>query len=397
MSKPLEGIKVLDLTRVLAGPFCTMILSDLGAEIIKVEVPGTGDDSRSFGPFKNGQSLYFVNVNRGKQSVAINLKTAEGKKLLVNLAKECDVIVENFRPGTMEKLGLGWETLKKANPKLIYAAVSGFGHSGPDSERPAYDILVQAMGGVMSITGWPDTPPTRVGLSMGDITAAVYCAVGVNAALYQRTTTGLGQKIDVSMLDCQLSILENALVRYQVDGKAPAPLGTRHPTITPFQAFRASDKWFVVAVGNDALWKKFCKAMNRDDLFADVRFTTNGDRTKHYEELMPELERMFRGKNRQEWLAVLEEAGVPGAPVNAVDDVMKDRQLAARNMFVTVDDDKAGKVIIPGNPIKMESVQESPTRPKAPAIGEQTDDILKSILGLDEAAIASLRAQGVVE
>ncbi|GAB1455666.1 CaiB/BaiF CoA-transferase family protein [Spirochaetota bacterium] len=397
MSKPLEGIKVLDLTRVLAGPFCTMILSDLGAEIIKVEVPGTGDDSRSFGPFKNGQSLYFVNVNRGKQSVAINLKTAEGKKLLVNLAKECDVIVENFRPGTMEKLGLGWETLKKANPKLIYAAVSGFGHSGPDSERPAYDILVQAMGGVMSITGWPDTPPTRVGLSMGDITAAVYCAVGVNAALYQRATTGLGQKIDVSMLDCQLSILENALVRYQVDGKAPAPLGTRHPTITPFQAFRASDKWFVVAVGNDALWKKFCKAMNRDDLLADVRFTTNGDRTKHYEELMPELERMFRGKKRQEWLAVLEEAGVPGAPVNAVDDVMKDRQLAARNMFVTVDDDKAGKVIIPGNPIKMESVQESPTRPKAPAIGEQTDDILKSILGLDEAAIASLRAQGVVE
>jgi len=248
-------VRVLDLTRVLAGPYCTMMLSDLGAEIIKVEVPGTGDDSRAFGPFRNGTSLYFITINRGKESIAINLKTEAGKKLLKDLASKCDVVVENFRPGTMEKLGLGWEVLKQQNPRLIYAAVSGFGHTGPDSKRPAYDILVQAMGGVMSITGWPDAPPTRVGMSLGDITAAIFGANGIMAALYQRERTGKGQKVDVAMLDCQLAILENALVRFQVDGEPPAPLGTRHPTITPFQAFRASDDWFVLAVGNDTLWR----------------------------------------------------------------------------------------------------------------------------------------------
>jgi len=396
MSKPLEGVRVLDLSRVLAGPFCTMILSDLGAEIIKVELPGTGDDSRAFGPFRNGQSLYFVNVNRGKRSVAIDLKSEAGRKLLVDLAKECDVLVENYRPGTMEKLGLGWDVLKAANQRLIYAAVSGFGHTGPDSGRPAYDILAQAMGGVMSITGWPDSPPTRVGLSLGDITAAIYCAAGVNAALFQRQKTGKGQKVDVSMLDCQLSILENALVRYQVDGRSPSPLGTRHPTITPFQAFRASDGWFVIAVGNDALWKKFCHATNRGDLLADARFATNVERTRHYADLTPELERMFETKDHGEWLALLEKAGVPSAPVNAVKDVMADRQLAARNMFVTVEDERAGTVTIPGNPIKMDSVPESPTRPAAPSIGEHTDRVLRDLLGLDEAAIASLRAREVV-
>lgn len=396
MPKPLEGVRVLDLTRVLAGPFCTMMLLDLGAEVVKVEVPGVGDDSRAFGPFKNGQSLYFLNINRGKQSVALDLKSAEGKALLLELAKKSDVIVENFRPGTMEKLGLGWETLKAANPRLIYAAVSGFGHTGPDSGRPAYDILVQAMGGVMSITGWPDSPPTRVGLSMGDITAAIFGSSGVLAALYQREKTGLGQKVDVAMLDCQLAILENALVRYQVDGKAPAPLGTRHPTITPFQAFRAADAWFVVAVGNDALWKTFCAAVKRADLLADPRFATNGERTKHYEDLIPELERLFAAKAASEWLALLEAAGVPAAPVNSVDKVMMDRQLIARNMFVTVDDPAAGAVTIPGNPIKMESVPESPTRPRAPALGEHSDAVLKAVLGLDDGAIAELRAKGVV-
>ncbi len=396
MSKPLEGVRVLDLTRVLAGPFCTMMLSDLGAEIIKVEVPGTGDDSRAFGPFKNGQSLYFLNVNRGKESIAIDLKNEGGKALLMELAKSCDVIVENFRPGTMEKLGLGWDVLKKANPRLIYAAVSGFGHTGPDSTRPAYDILVQAMGGVMSITGWPDSPPTRVGLSMGDITAAVFGATGVVSALYHREHTGLGQKVDVAMLDCQLAILENALVRYQVDGKSPGALGTRHPTITPFQAFRASDAWFVVAVGNDALWKTFCAAVERPDLFADARFATNGDRTKHYIDLIPELERLFDKKPAADWLALLEKAGVPAAPVNTIDKVMQDRQLAARNMFVTVEDKAAGTITIPGNPIKMESIEESPTRPPAPALGEHTESILKSLLGLDDEAIARLRDSGAI-
>ncbi len=396
MTKPLEGVRVLDLTRVLAGPFCTMMLSDLGATIIKVESPGTGDDARAFGPFKNGQSLYFMNVNRGKESITIDLKTDSGKTLLRQLAKKCDILVENFRPGTMEKLGLGWDVLKADNPRLIYAAVSGFGHTGPDSKRPAYDILVQAMGGVMSITGWPDSPPTRVGLSMGDIGAAVFSSTGLTTALYHREKTGLGQKVDVSMLDCQLAILENALVRYQVDGKSPQPLGTRHPTITPFQAFRASDAWFVIAIGNDALWKTFCDAVNRPDLFADGRFRTNGDRTKNYNDLIPELERLFAVAPASTWLRELEDAGVPCAPVNDIEHVMADRQLKARNMFVTVDDPMAGTITIPGNPIKMETIPETPTRPKAPAIGEHTHKILSELLGLTDAAIKILREEGVV-
>ena len=396
MSKPLEGVRVLDLTRVLAGPYCTMMLSDLGAEIIKVEVPGTGDDSRAFGPFRNGTSLYFITINRGKESIAINLKTEAGKKLLKDLAAKCDVVVENFRPGTMEKLGLGWDELKQLNPRLIYAAVSGFGHTGPDSRRPAYDILVQAMGGVMSITGWPDAPPTRVGMSLGDITAAIFGANGIMAALYQREKTGKGQKVDVAMLDCQLAILENALVRFQVDGEPPSPLGTRHPTITPFQAFRASDDWFVLAVGNDALWKTFCDAVGRPDLLADQRFTTNNSRTKYLDDLIPVLNVLFARKSAKEWLDLLEAAGVPAAPVNSIDKVMEDRQLKARNMFLTVEDDVAGTVTIPGNPIKMENLPETPDRPHAPAIGEHTDKILHELLGLSAGAIKKLRDEGVV-
>lgn len=396
MSKPLEGIRVLDLTRVLAGPFCTMMLSDLGAEVIKVEVPGVGDDSRAFGPFRNGQSLYFITINRGKESIAINLKSDEGREILVRLLNSCDVLVENFRPGTMEKLGLGWDYLKTVNPRLIYAAISGFGHSGPESRRPAYDILVQAMSGVMSITGWPDSPPTRVGLSMGDITAAIFGATGITTALYQREKTGLGQKVDVAMLDCQLAILENALVRYQVDGKSPQPLGSRHPTITPFQAFQASDAWFVVAVGNDALWKSFCSATGRSDLSGDSRFATNADRTKHYNELIPLLQAMFAAESSQYWLELMEANGIPAAPVNDIEHVMQEKQLAARNMFLKLEDSLAGTVTIPGNPIKMETLPEVDSRPPAPAIGQHTGKILASLLHLSESEIERLHASGVV-
>jgi CoA:oxalate CoA-transferase len=296
----------------------------------------------------------------------------------------------------MEKLGLGWDVLKKDNPALIYAAVSGFGHTGPDSLRPAYDILVQAMGGVMSITGWPDSPPTRVGLSMGDITAAIFTSTGIVTALYQREKTGKGQKVDVSMLDCQLAILENALVRYQVEGKPPAPLGTRHPTITPFQAFEASDAWFVVAVGNDALWNTFCATVKRPDLSADPRYASNGHRTMNISGLEAELGKMFAVKPMKEWLALLEAAGVPCAPVNTIDKVLEDRQLKARNMFVTVDDPVAGKIIIPGNPIKMESIPECPDRPRAPEIGEHTDKLLSSLLGLGDEEIERLKSEGVL-
>ena len=257
MGKPFEGIKVLDLTRALAGPFCTLILSDLGAEVIKVEIPKFGDDARQYGPFKNDQGLYFLSLNRAKKSITLNLKAEEGKIILKDLVKDFDILVENYRPGTMEKLGIGYDVLKEINPRLIYAASSGFGHTGPDSHKPAYDLLAQARGGIMSITGWPETPPTRVGMSTGDITAGMFTAIGINAALYHREKTGKGQKIDVAMLDSQVAILENAMARYQVEGISPTPLGNRHPTVSPFQAFMAKDDYFVLPIGNDSLWRKF--------------------------------------------------------------------------------------------------------------------------------------------
>jgi CoA:oxalate CoA-transferase len=396
MSKPLENIKVLDLTRVLAGPFCTMILNDLGAEIVKVEMPGTGDDSREFGPFKNGQSLYFLSINRAKKSISLNLKSEKGKKLFLELIKHFDVVIENYKPGTMEKLGLGYDILKQVNPKIIYAASSGFGHTGPDSKKPAYDILAQAMGGVMSITGWPETPPTRVGMSLGDITASLYTAIGINAALFQRTITGVGQKVDVAMLDCQVSILENALSRYQLDNVSPQPIGNRHPTITPFQAYKAKDRYFVIAIGNDNLWEKFCNCINRIDLINDPRFVTNGDRTKHINELNTILDALLIEKKADEWLELLEQNNVPAGPINTIDKVMENKQVLARNMIVEVDDKKAGKMKIAGNPIKMTSIEEETNRLPAPEIGEHNKEIFASLLNLTTEEIDSLKKEGVV-
>ena len=396
MNLPLENIKVLDLTRVLAGPFCTMILSDLGAEVVKLEMPVTGDDARSFGPFKNGKSLYFISINRNKKSISLNLKSEKGKQIFKQLLPQFDVLVENFRPGTMERLGLGYETLKELHPGLIYAASSGFGHSGPYSERPSYDILAQAMGGIMSITGWPDSPPTRVGMSLGDITASLYTAIGINAALFQRTQNGLGQKIDISMLDCQVSILENALTRFQVEGKSPQPIGNRHPTITPFQAFKASDGYFVIAVGNDNLWKTFCKAIHREDLIGDPRFRTNGFRTQNVDALTAILEPVFAEKTSGAWLKIIEDAKIPCAPINTVDKLFDDLQIQARNMIVDVYDKEAGDVKIAGNPLKMCNVPETSKRDPAPDIGTHNLEILSRLPGMDAEAIQKLANEGVI-
>ena len=395
MHNPLQNIKILDLTRVLAGPFCTMILSDLGAEVVKVEMPGTGDDARGFGPFKNGASLYFLSINRAKKSISLNLKSDKGKQLFKQLLPHFDVVVENYRPGTMERLGLGYEDLKVLHPRLIYAASSGFGHSGPYSMRPSYDILAQAMGGIMSITGWPGSAPTRVGMSLGDITASLYTAIGINAALFQRTITGLGQKIDISMLDCQLSILENALARYQVEGRSPEPIGNRHPTITPFQAFEASDGYFVIAVGNDNLWKTFCTAIERTDLLNDNRFTTNGLRTQHIDELVKILKPVFKTKTAQEWLGILENAKVPCAPINDIEKLFDDVQLQARNMFVDLHDRRAGDIKIAGNPIKMTSVPEVSKREPAPDVGEHNEAVFGELLGMDAESVRKLKDEGV--
>lgn len=396
MTKPLTDIKVLDLTRVLAGPYCTMMLSDLGAEVIKVEIPGTGDDSRAFGPFLHNRSLYFLSINRAKKSVSLNLKTPQGKQILMDLAKHCDILVENFRPGTMEKLGLGYDVLKEVNPRLIYAASTGFGHSGPDSLKPAYDILAQARGGIMSITGHEGCPPTRVGMSLGDITASLFTAIGINAALFQREKTGLGQKIDVAMLDSQVAILENALVRYQSEEASPLPLGNRHPTIAPFQAYQASDVWFVIAVGNDNLWKSFCLALDRPELLEDMDFSTNRLRTDNIGPLNSILEPVFATKTAEEWLKIMEKAGIPCAPINDIEAVMQDPQVLARNMIVEVDDVLAGTVKIAGNPIKMTNVPESSTRGKVPEIGEHNTEIYGSLLGYSEEEIIQLKNSGVI-
>jgi CoA:oxalate CoA-transferase len=396
MHKPLENIRVLDLTRVLAGPFCTMILSDLGAEIIKIEIPGCGDDSRAFGPFIGSRSLYFLSINRGKKSISLNLKEPRGKQILLDLVKKADIIVENYRPGTMEKLGLGYDVLKEVNPAIIYAASSGFGHSGPDSQKPAYDILAQAMGGIMSITGWQGSAPTRVGMSLGDITASLFTTIGITTALYQREKTGLGQKIDVAMLDCQVAILENALVRLQAEGKNPEPLGNRHPTITPFQAYKAADDYFVISVGNDALWQTFCLAINREDLIKDPRFITNKLRTENIHLLNEILDDVFIQKTAEEWLSIFEKVKLPCAPINKIDQVISHPQVNARNMIVEVDDVIAGKVKIAGNPIKMDSIPETSVRGKVPEVGENNSEIYGDLLGLSSSDLAILAQDGVI-
>lgn len=395
-TKPLEGIKIIDMTRVLAGPYCAMVLQDLGAEVIKIENPKTGDDSRFFGPYKNGKSLYFTAINCGKKSVSLNLKAPEAKEILIGMVKKADVLLENFRPGTMEKFGLGYETLKEANPRLIYAATSGFGHTGPDAAKPAYDILVQARGGLMSLTGQPDADPTIVGVSIGDILAGVFTATGVTTALYQREKTGLGQKIDVSMLDCQVAIMENAMARYQATRAAPKPQGCKHPTVAPFQSFKASDRYFVIAVANDSLFRKLCNCIGCPELVDDPLFVSNAARHENQHELERRLQKIFLTKTADEWIAQIEKAGVPVSPINDLSYVAEDPQILARNMLVDMDDPSLPDIQVTGNPIKMTNIPEMKCRPHAPEIGENNVEILTQWLGMDKAEIDRLKSIGVI-
>ena len=349
---PLSGVKVVDLTRVLAGPYCTMVLADLGAEVTKVERPGTGDDSRHIGPFVNGISAYFASLNRGKSSVTLDLKVPADREQLDALLADADVLVENFRPGTMEKLGYGWDEVHARFPRLIYAAVSGFGHTGPRAPRPAYDMVVQAMGGVMSITGHPGGLPTRVGTSIGDVTAGLFAAIGICSALYDRERTGEAAKIDVAMLDCQVAILENAIVRYTATGEVPGPIGARHPSITPFGVFAAADGYLVIAAGNNSLFRRLCRVIGCPDVIDDPRFATNALRTQHHAELQTEIEAALRAEEVATWLEHLEAADVPCGPINDVAAVLADPQVRARNMVVQIDDDRFDGLEIAGNPIK---------------------------------------------
>ncbi|MFZ1727021.1 MAG: CaiB/BaiF CoA-transferase family protein [Albidovulum sp.] len=369
MTAPLAGITVLDLTHVLAGPFCAATLADLGARIIKVERPCTGDDTRAFPPFIDGESAYFAGLNHGKQSIALDLKDKADRAVFERLLARADILLENYRPGTMEKLGYGWETLHNRHPRLIYGAVSGFGHTGPEAAKPAYDMVVQARGGVMSITGEAGRDPVRVGASIGDIVAGMYLTQGVLAALIARDQTGKGQKIDVAMLDAQLAILEHAVAITSVTGTSPERSGARHPTITPFETFHAADGMFVIAAGNDPLFAKLCVALNLGPLDLDPRFATNPVRCDNARLLKRLIETVTLTNTKSHWIAVLEAAGVPTGPIQDVAEALADPQLRARNMVVSVAAHPNGPVFTAaGNPIKMSGLPDPATRNPAPRL-----------------------------
>ncbi len=394
MPGPLNGIKVIDLTRVLAGPFCTMTLADLGAEVVKIEKPGTGDDSRAFGPHLKGESAYFMSINRGKKSLTLDLKSEKGREVFLKLIETADIVVENFKPGVMKKLGLDYEALSKLNPRLIYCASSGFGQTGPYSRRPAYDLIIQGMGGLMSITGPDASQPTKVGSSIADIFAGVFSVIGILSALYNRTNSGRGQMVDVAMLDCMVSILENAIARFTGSGIDPVPIGNRHPSIAPFTSVKTSDGYINIACGNDALWLKLCEIIGRSDLAADKRFASNHSRCEHMPDLLPMLNEAMCRQSSAIWLAKLEAGHVPAGPINSISQVLSDPQVLARNMLLELTHPVAGLIKIPGSPIKM---SETPTevRSPAPVLGQHSEEILAG-LGYTAQQIDAFRSQSVI-
>ena len=395
MAGPLDGIKVLDLTRVLAGPYATMILSDLGATVTKIEQPVIGDESRNFGPFKNGFSLYFMSVNRGKRSMTLNLKSERGKTIFKKLVKQSDILVENFRPGTMKKLGLDYGTLSVEHPSLIYAACSGFGQTGPFAEQGAYDMIIQGMGGIISITGNPDGSPVRVGTSISDITAALFTTIGILSALHHRNNSGQGQLVDVAMLDSLVAVLENAIVRYFATDEAPKPIGSRHPAITPFEAFESADGYIIIAIGNDTLWAKFCEHIARTELISDPRFSSNVERTANHAELFPILADILRQRTTDEWIEALEKIGVPCGPINSIDKVVSHPQVQAREMITEVVHQVTGAVGVPGIPIKLSGTPGQVDIP-APTLGEHTEQILTDVLKMSSDEVARLRQDGII-
>ncbi|HTO05791.1 MAG TPA: CoA transferase [Myxococcota bacterium] len=373
---PLAGALVVDLTRVLAGPYCTLVLCELGARVIKVERPGLGDEAREVGPHIRGKSAYFMSLNRGKESIALDLGVAADRAIFERLLARADVVAENYRPGVLAKHGFGWESLHARWPRLVLASISGFGQTGPYAHRPAFDMVVQAMGGVMSLTGHPGGPPTRVGTSIGDITAGLFGAIGVLAALTERATTGLGRRVDVAMLDSQVAILENAIARYAATGQVPGPLGARHPSIAPFAAFQTADKPIVIAAGHDPVYRSLCSVLGAPELVADPRFATIADRVSNADVLGAEIEKRLAARSAAEWLALLEKAHVPCGPINDVAAVLADPQVRARHMIVTAEDPIAGPLQMPGFPVKLDGAIENDTRPPAPELDADRAKIL---------------------
>jgi CoA:oxalate CoA-transferase len=381
MPGPLSDITIIDLSRVLAGPYATMVLADLGARVIKVERPDGGDDARAYGPFiggnGGGHSAYFASINRGKQSIALDLKAAGDRAIFEALLERADVLVDNYRPGVMAKLGYGWEALSARYPRLIHAATSGFGHTGPDSQKAAYDMVVQAMGGIMSVTGHPGGPPTRVGTSVGDITAGLFTVIGILTAVHDRAKTGRGQFVDVAMLDGQIAILENAIARYAATGQSPGPLGARHPSITPFAAYQCADAPIVIAAGNDALFASLCQALGLPG--DDPRFASNDARTAHAEDLAAVLEGVLMTAPVSHWLPRLEAAGVPCGPLNTIGQALANPQVRARNMVVQTALPDGTPLIAAGNPVKLSDHADPDTRAPAPALDGDRATILKEL------------------
>ena len=393
---PLDGIRVLDLTRVLAGPYCTMFLGDLGAEVVKVEQPGVGDDTRGWGPpFTGGESAYFLCVNRNKKSVTIDFKSKEGVALLRRLAERADVLIENFRPGTMERLGLGEKDLRAANPRLIYASLSGFGADGPMSDAPGYDLIVQAWGGLMSITGPADGEPSKVGVAIIDLVAGLMLGKSIAAALFAREKLGVGQKIDTSLLEAEVACLINVGSNYLVEGNIPRRWGNAHPSIVPYQSFKTADGYLVIGVASEGIWRRFCQAIGRAEWADDSRFEKNSNRVENRGVLIAAVSEIFLGRETDAWLKLLNEAEVPCAPVQTVDQVFKAPQVLHREMLVQVEHPTAGTVRMAGIPVKFSATPASVRLPP-PLLGQHTEEVLASWLAVDGEEIAELKRKAVI-
>lgn len=392
----LEDIVVLDLTRVLAGPYCTMMLADFGAQVIKIEIPGKGDDTRGMGPFKNGESMYYANVNRNKKGVTLNLKAPEGKALFLELVKKADVVVENYRPGVMDRLGLGYDTLKEVNDQIIYAAVSGFGSYGRCSYRPGYDIIAQSYGGLMSITGEAGGQPLRVGNAMGDVLGGMNLTIGILMALHARQLTGKGQRVDVALVDGVVSSLETGTQRYFATGRQPELMGNRYAAAYPYDAFPAKDGRFVIGCANDKLFRLLCGVLGREDLPEDPRFRTNADRCENHAQLAPEIEKWSREHTVDEAVALIEAAGVPVSPINDLPRITRDPHIVEdREMFVPLEHPKIGPMRVNGNPVKLLDTMPKISRP-APALGQDNEAVYGRLLGLGKAELEDLKSRNIL-